>query len=577
MSTFGRRAGLGVAIVLGAVLAIFATTPPAPHDAGLRDFSAFRAMDTVRAVAAAPHPSGSPADARVREWLAARLRTLGMVVREDRFTPDPDQVARQIGWGGPTDRPTTMTNIVAVLPGRDPRLPALALMAHHDSVGGSPGAADDGAGLATIVETVRALAAGPRPRRDLVVILTDGEEIALNGATRFFAGAPAPADPLRDHIGALINLEARGGGGRATLFQTAANNGAAIALTAHALARPAGTSLAVYLYRLLPNDTDLTEALPWAERRGVAAWNFAFIGRPQLYHSPRAVPDRLDQGALQDMGDQAIALSRALLDAPDLPHAARDRVFFDGFGLGLVTLPAWSGWVMLALTAGALAVLVRRGGRGAWRAALGGAGRIMALAGLGVLLTMGANLVSVHVGGANYYDRLAANPRIEVMATAAALCALMTIVGRWNPGRAGLAGAIAPLWIMGLGVQWLAPVAAYVIAIPVLAASAIALLGETRAGVSGAALVAGLVVGEIFALGHAVMQGVGSDLPLVIVLPLLLATIVLLPLWHPMSRRTRRIAVMTTGFAGLALALAIRASPIADTVPTYSVIARLAP
>jgi len=155
---------------------------------------------------------------------------LGMTVRADTFAPDPDRIARNIDWGGPADRPRMLTNVIAVLPGANPALPAVALIAHHDSVADSPGAADDGAGVAAILETVRAVTAGPRPARDLVVALTDGEEIGLDGARRFFAGLPPPADPIRDHIGALINLEARGGGGRATLFQTADDNGDAIAL-----------------------------------------------------------------------------------------------------------------------------------------------------------------------------------------------------------------------------------------------------------------------------------------------------------------------------------------------------------
>ncbi|MFX9054231.1 M20/M25/M40 family metallo-hydrolase, partial [Acinetobacter baumannii] len=78
-------------------------------------------------------------------------------------------------------------NIIGVLQGTDPSLPAIALMAHSDSVPGSPGAADDAAGVSAVLEVVRALkAAGPH-RRDVVVIITDGEEAGLLGARAFFA------------------------------------------------------------------------------------------------------------------------------------------------------------------------------------------------------------------------------------------------------------------------------------------------------------------------------------------------------------------------------------------------------
>jgi hypothetical protein len=571
---FARYWPVLAALVLALLLTVVGTTPPAPltTDSGSSSFSAVRAMGDVRMIAREPHPAGSAADARVQRDLVQRLTGLGMQVRVDRFAPDPAHIARFIAWGGAADRPDAMANIVAVLPGRDRTLPAVALMAHHDSVAGSPGAADDAAGVATIIETVRALATDPGRRRDLVVLITDGEEIGLNGARHAFRAVPPPADPVRDHIGALINLEARGGGGRATLFQTSDHNGAAVALAAHALHHPGGSSLAVYLYRILPNDTDLTMALPWMAAHGVAGYNFAFIGRPGLYHSPRATPDRLDQGALQDMGAQTLDLTRALVTAPDLPKPAPDLVFFDAFGQMLVTYPGWLGWVMLAIAAVAIvAVGYQRGrSRGQVRAVLGGAGRMVGLAGLTALLVMGANLVSFHVGVPNYYDRLAATPRLEMMACAAALAAWGIVIGRWRPTRAGLAGALVPLWLAGAALQALAPVAAYVVVVPVMLAAIAALIPPGRLGTPVVVVIAALVAGYQFMLGHLLLQGVGSDLPLVVTLPVLLATLALLPLWQPLSRRGRRAMVVITVLLAIAMALAIRAAPIADTVPTYS-------
>ena len=561
-----------VALLLAAVLTVVATTTPWPaavnRPAG--EFSAGRAMAAVRVIAREPHPAGSLADARLRDWLAARLTGLGMTVRTDSFAPDQAHIARHIGWGGPADRPQTLTTLVAVVPGRDRGLPAVALMAHHDSVAGSPGAADDGAGLAAILETVRAIASGPQPARDLVVIFTDGEEIGLDGAQHFFAGGPGPADPSRDHIGALINLEARGGGGRATLFQTANANGESVALAARAIHHPAGSSLAVFLYRVLPNDTDLTEALPWMGEHGVAAYNYAFIGRPGLYHSPKATADRLDQGSLQDIGGQVLDLTRALLSAPVLPRPAPDLVFFDAFGFALVTLPIWAGWVMLGVAAVAIVAIGRQHGRGRVRAVAGGAGRMVALAGLTALLVMGANLVSFHVGGPNYYDRLAATPWLEAMASVTALTAFLVVIGRWRPGRAALAGAFVPLWLMAVLLQALAPVVAYVLVLPVLASALTALVPPGRWGTPLAVLIAGVVAGYQFVLGHEMLQAVGSDLPLVVTLPLVLATLAILPLWQPLPRKARRAAALLCGVLAVVLALGIRAAPIADTIPPYS-------
>ena len=561
-----------VALLLALVLTVVGTTTPWPAsvDRPVQDFSAKRALADVQVIASAPHPAGSVADARLRDWLVARLTGLGMTVRIDTFAADPHHIARFINWGSPADQPHTLANIVAVLPGRDRTLPAVALMAHHDSVAGSPGAADDGAGLAAIIETVRAIASAPRPARDLIVVFTDAEEIGLDGARHFFLGAPPPADRMRDHIGAVINLEARGGGGRATLFQTAHANGEAVAFAARAVRHPAGSSLAVFLYRILPNDTDLTMALPWAEPRGVPAYNYAFIGRPGLYHSPKATADRLDQGALQDIGSQVLDLTYALLTAPALPRPAPDLVFFDAFGFGMVTFPIWAGWIMLTVAAVAIGTIWRQQGRLHGRAALAGAGRMVGLAGLTALLVMGANLVSFHVGGPNYYDRLAATPWLEAMATASALTAFFIVVSRWRPGRAALAGAFVPLWLMGVLLQVVAPVAAYVVVVPVLLAALTALLPAGRWGTPLAVLLAALVMGYQFMLGHEMLQAVGSDLPLVVTLPLVLATLAILPLWQPLPRRTRRVLVLAGTVVALVFALGIRAAPIADTIPPYS-------
>ncbi len=190
----GRYWPAFTALILALVLTLVGTTTPWPAGTGAAadTFSAARAMADVRVIATEPHPAGSAADARLRDYLATRLAHLGMTVRADAFAADPAHIARFISWGSPADRPHTLVNLVAVLPGRNRALPAVALMAHHDSVSGSPGAADDGAGVAAILETVRALAADPGRQRDLIVIFTDGEEIGLDGARHVFRGAPPP-------------------------------------------------------------------------------------------------------------------------------------------------------------------------------------------------------------------------------------------------------------------------------------------------------------------------------------------------------------------------------------------------
>ncbi|MFZ3376209.1 MAG: M20/M25/M40 family metallo-hydrolase, partial [Chthoniobacterales bacterium] len=92
-------------------------------------------------------------------------------------------------------------NVAGVLPGSDPRLKNeyVVLSAHLDHLGiGEPihgdkiynGAMDNASGIASILETARALHdAGEKPRRSILFLAVCGEEKGLLGS-RYFAGHP---------------------------------------------------------------------------------------------------------------------------------------------------------------------------------------------------------------------------------------------------------------------------------------------------------------------------------------------------------------------------------------------------
>lgn len=558
-----KRMFLLAALVLSVLLAIRATTPPSPigADAPPHVFAAGRAMTDVRAIAARPHLAASPENAAVRAHIARRMAAMGMEVHETPFTAPPKSAERLAGWSGKQDPAPQLTNVIGVLPGKDRSLPAVLLMAHHDTVGGSPGAADDTAGVAALLETVRAVRAGEQPARDLIVLITDGEELGLDGAKHFFT-----ADPLRAHVGAVINVEARGGGGRTTLFETSTDNGAAIARAAGAITRPGGSSLAVFIYKVLPNDTDLSETRdgPWT------GYNFAFIGRPWLYHSPKATPDALDQGALQDMGAQVLDLTRELLRAEPLPGRAADVVFFDVFGLGLLVYPAWVGWLMIAYAAVRLVQGARHDGD--VKSVAVGAGRMLALIVLAALVLWVVNQLSLTAGKPNYYDRLAAIPRLEVMALCSGLAALLLTMGAQKLTPSTMAGAALPLFVLGLVMQVRAPTAAYIVVLPIMfTAEAIAAARRDDAiSWIGAMISGAAILGYMISLGHQVMQGVGPDLPIAVVLPLAVGSLAVLPLWEELSARAARMAAAVLLVIAIGTALTVRLDPLADTVPVYS-------
>ncbi|MDB5710091.1 MAG: peptidase [Sphingomonas bacterium] len=563
-----RYWGLLAAIAGAIILAIIATTPPAPAPAtaAAADFSATRAMVDDRIIARAPHPTGSPADAEVRSYLVARLRAMGLETSTSGGTMSSKAVERLDLWRGHPASPPPLTNVVGILPGKDRSLPAVLLMAHHDSVWGSPGAADDGAGVASALETIRAIKTAGQPPRDLMVLFSDGEELGLEGAKAFFAN-----DPRRTHVGVIVNMETRGGGGRASMFETGSDNGAMTTLFGQAVHRPVSTSLSVFIYKKLPNSTDYTVA----KELGYPGFNFAFIGRPSQYHSPSATPDALDQGAVQDMGRQVLDLTRALLAAPALPGKAPDRVFFDVFGLFFVSYAAWVGWMLLAVGA------IGYGAATFDRGRLGDIGRGVAMTlalfvGAGLLL-FAVNFVSGGYGRVNYYDRLAAIPRLEVQALLLCLAAAALVWGLIAAARSASAGLTAgmavPLLLLGLFAQATAPTAAFPIIVPLFlggVAMAIWRFFGDRVGVVASVIAAMLGVGYMIALSWQLIQAVGPVTPMVVALPLALAAVLAAPLVPAIARGRALKAAGLLVVLALAIALWVRLDALAPSVAVYS-------
>ena len=558
-------------LIMTAGLGILAALPPTvvTADAPPAMFSAQRAMADVRAMGREPHPTGSTGNAVVRAHLTERLRGLGFIVRQS-AVPLPEKAVKRMGeWGLADSGMTSAINIIALRPGRDPALPAAAMMAHYDSVAGSPGAADDAAGVAAALEIARAI---PRQTqaRDLVILLTDGEELGLVGARGFFAQG-SKGDPLADRIGAIVNMETRGGGGRAFMFETGPQAGKMIALYREVVTQPSTTSMAVKLYSLLPNSTDYTAAL----QRGIPGFNLAFTGRAWLYHSPLATPDALEQESLQHLGSQGLDLTRALVTAATLPAAAPDVIFGDILGMFTFAYSPLMGWLLIGL-AGALVVVAGRGARAEWRWA-GVAGGV--LDGLvftivaAVLLYLG-NMLSGADGATNYYDRLAALPRLEVQALllwAAGLSAALALSSRrrtlWD-GWLGLAGLNL---VLALIVQVALPAAGAILTLPLLLAAAAMVVAARARGLATpvAVVVAVSSLAWLGGLMHTIFLGIGAGVPTVTAAFAPLAMLLLWPVLPPFSRRRAWLAVGLLVVAAGGLALWVRLDPVAASVPPF--------
>jgi hypothetical protein len=332
---------LALALTLMASLALawldIRVPAPAGPDAPATAYSEARALKDVEVLGQAPHPIDSLRHDQVRDYLIGRLKDLGLEVRVQnaRAFHEFDLGGRQIISGA------DVQNLIGVMPGRNRNAKALAVMAHYDSVPGSPGAADNTAGVVSQLEIARALKAQGQPERDVVFIITDGEENGLVGAHAFYG-----QDPLAKRIGFVLNMDTRGSGGRTFMFQTGAGDGQTIDLFRRSAVDPRANSLAVFIYEHMPNDTDFTVS----RRMGILGLNYAFMGREFDYHSPTATPANNQPGAIQDMGRQVLAAARAVAYAKVLPAKTPDKVFGDLFGKVVIAYPPLLGWLLLVVS-----------------------------------------------------------------------------------------------------------------------------------------------------------------------------------------------------------------------------------
>lgn len=154
----------------------------------------------TRHVEALSEPAVSPAQkARARQYIMAQLTQYGLTPIEQAY--EPDGAAAGI-------------NIVSEIVGSDPTAGSIVLGAHYDTEVGSPGADDNGSGVATLLEAARIFseqtaqleAGGARPvPRNLKLVFFDQEERQPDGSGLLGSLAFTKSDRnINDVKGAVI-------------------------------------------------------------------------------------------------------------------------------------------------------------------------------------------------------------------------------------------------------------------------------------------------------------------------------------------------------------------------------------
>ena len=376
------------------------------------------------------------------------------------------------------------------------------------------------------------------------MLFTDGEEPCLCGAKAFFS-----ADPARARVGVVLNLEARGNRGRAVMFETHRGAGPMISMLADADALDGASSLMPDIYRRLPNDTDLSEAL----RRGYAGMNFAFFGGVDAYHRPADTPEALSPGSLQHIGEQVLRAARVLGAAAVLPARGPDQVYADILGGPVLQYPAVAAWALLLLAVAGVSVSALKALQERRASLLGigaGTGAFLGLVALLAAVLMGDGVLREHLAGGHLRPLLrhdgAVLAGLGMLALGVCLIWLWA-VERWLRPASLAFGGLKIVALLALVLQVAAPLDAFIPAWPlVLAVIGLILATPKRPWI--APLLALAACAQTFYWTGLLFSMVGQTTPVAMTPLAALAVMPLLPLLPRSSIRT--------GLAGSGLMLA---------------------
>ena len=308
---------LSILFILGILGFVFATMMPqgtTDDEVPLSEFSTKRALEQVKNISQKPHFVGSENHEVVANYLVKELQNLGLETSIQEGFAFSD-------WG----TLTKCKNILARIKGSNSDK-ALLLLSHYDSAphSSSQGASDAGSGVATILESVRVFVYNKTAHKnDIIILFSDAEELGLNGAALFVT-----EHKWAKEIGLVLNFEARGSSGPSyMLMETNTGNAGLVKEFAEANPKfPVSNSLMYSIYKMLPNDTDLTV---FRKNGNIQGYNFAFIDGHYNYHTAQDDINHLDKNTLAHQGEYLMPLLHYFSDANlNSTQSPEDDVYF---------------------------------------------------------------------------------------------------------------------------------------------------------------------------------------------------------------------------------------------------------
>jgi peptidase M28-like protein len=561
--TPGARRVLPTVAILAVIffLSVAGLRPPAPLPSSVAatEFSAERAREVLRRLVGdgIPHPTGSAANAVVRSRIVDELTKLG-------YQPEVQSGFSCDDFG----TCATVKNILARLDGVEPGASVL-LAAHYDSVPAGPGASDDGAGVAAVIEIARALKSAPAPRHSIIILIDDGEEQGLLGAHAFVAQSPWAKD-----VRAAVNLEARGTSGPSMMFETGSANYWAVRLYSEHAARPATSSIFYQVYKQLPNDTDFTVF----KASGYQGVNFAYIGDVNHYHTPLDNFENADPRSLQHHGENALPMILALANSDLTSPPVKEAVFFDLFERRVIMWPA--GWSFPISIVALLLLLFQVGWLIAKNRLLPSALLWGFVNWLAIFVTAGVLALIfqkiLHVAGVTPTNWVAHPLPLQAAFWCLAI-SVVTVVSLAFENRSGFWGLWAGVWIwwalFSAVVCWLTGGIGYVLLVPTCIAAVVGLpftlrTSEPKDGVWLAAALP-LFAAGILGFNHVILLYDGLGIRILAGIALLIA-VLLSPLAPLLASLREPKGITRFALPGAAIAATVLAVFAAVVAPAYS-------
>lgn len=237
---------------------------------------------------------GTPGLDAATEWVEARLREAGLTAS------GREGFRQSFSWrGGEPEREMELTNLIGHVPGTDPALPPVLVMAHLDHLGHGwpdaragnvgkihPGADDNASGVAVLLELARHFAAAPPAPRTVLFAVVSGEEAGRVGSQRMLGELAASRLPM-----ACLNLDTVGRLGAGRLFVLNTDSAREWPFVFMGAGATSGVGVATVADRL-----DASDQVSCLER-GVPAVQL-FSGPNPDYHRPSDTADKIDAAGL---------------------------------------------------------------------------------------------------------------------------------------------------------------------------------------------------------------------------------------------------------------------------------------